>query len=147
MTQNDQPNPLQDTLLMPGTRSFERAVGWVCVLIVAGLAVFEIFLLQALFRGNGKLWGILALLAFSTALIYFFATVGRRLILNRPNSFGSLASPTVWFTCFGVFGLFTLVTVAVAIAKRDFASAQAATSSALLALLAFGAALHFRQRK
>ena len=147
MTHNNQPNPLQDTLLMPGPRYFERAVGWVCVLIAAGLAAFEIFLLRALFSGNGKLWGILALLFFSTALIYFFATVGRRLILNRPNTFDSIASPVVWFTCFGVFGFLTLLFIAFAIAKRDFALAQGATFSALLALLSFGAASHFRHRR
>ena len=146
MVPNHRPNQLQDTLLTPGPRYFEKPIGYVCVLVAAALAAFDTFLLLTMVRGQGKLLGLAVVLVCSTPLIYFFATVGRRLILNRPNTFGSIASPAAWFTCFAVFLFLTLLFIATAILKRDVGLAQGATMSALLALLAFGAASHFRRR-
>ncbi len=98
-------------------------------------------------RGTGKLIGLGALLVCAATLTCFFATVGRRLILNRPNTFGSIASPFTWFMCFSIFGLMTLVFIASAIIQRDMGPAQGAALSALLALLAYGTASHFRRRR
>ena len=117
------------------------------MLFAAALATFGAFLLLTIVRGNGKPLGLAALLVCTTALFYFFAMVGRRLILNRPNTFGSVASPATWFTCFAVFGVLTLLLVADAFSKQDMGLFRTATGSALLTLLAFGAASHFRKRK
>lgn len=147
MLPNDLTSQLQDTLLKPVPRDFQKPIGHVCMLLAAALAAFGAFLFLTMIQGNGKPLGLLGLTVFSAALAYFFAVVGRRLILNRPNTFGSVASPTAWFTCFAFFGVFTLLLVADAIAKQDVGLARTATGSALLTLLAFGAASHFRKRK
>lgn len=147
MVHNNLSDQLQDALLTPGPRYFEKSIGYGCVLIATALAAFDIVLLLTLIRGKGNPMGLGALMACTAILLYFFATVGRRLILNRPNTFGSIATPTVWLACFAVFGALTLLFITLAIAKRDLGLAQGATMSALLALLAFGAASHFRRRK
>lgn len=147
MLPNDLPNQLQDTLLKPVPRDFHKPIGYVCVLFGVALAAIGALLILTMFRGNGKPLGLAALLVCSAALGYFFAAVGRRLIHNRPNAFGSVASPTVWFTCFVIFGALTLLLVADALANQDVGLAQIATGSALLTLLAFGAASHFLRRK
>lgn len=147
MANHDKPTQLQDALLSPGRRHMEKAIGWVSVLVAVVLAAFDLFILMGIVRGKGNSLGVLALLVCSTALTYFFATVGYRLVRARPNTVGSIASPAAWFTCFAFFGVFTLLFIAGAIAKRDLALAQGAVLSALLALLAFGAASHFRRRR
>jgi hypothetical protein len=51
------------------------------------------------------------------------------------------------FTCFAFFGTLTLLFFAFVVARRDLTAAQGAARSALLALLAYGAASHLRRRK
>ena len=147
MIHHDRSTQLQDALLAHGSRRMEKAIGCVSVLVAAALAAFNLFILTAIVRGESKLLFLWALLSFSTAVTYFFATVGYRLLRARPNSVGSIASPAAWFTCFAFFGVLTLLFIAGAIARRDLALAQGAAMSALLALLAYGAASHFRRRK
>ncbi len=147
MIHHDRSTQLQDALLAHGSRRMEKAIGCVSVLVAAALAAFNLFILTAIVRGEGRLLFLWALLSFSTAVTYFLATVGYRLLRARPNPVGSIASPAAWFTCFAFFGVLTLLFIAGAIAKRDLALAQGAAMSALLALLAYGAASHFRRRK
>jgi hypothetical protein len=124
-----------------------EAIGWVSVAIAGALAAFDAFLVAPLVRGSASPFVLLGLIAFSTGLTYFFAAVGYRLVRARPNAVGSIANPAVWFTCFVCFAILALLFLAGAIAKSDFAFAQCAAVAALLALLAFGAATHFRRHR
>jgi hypothetical protein len=135
VSHHDKSTQLQDALLAPGSRSAETAIGWISAVVAAALATFDVFTLTAIVRGSGNLAGLWTVLTVSAALTYFFATVGYRLVRARPNKVGSIASSAIWFICFAVFGILTLLFIAVAVAKRDFAVAQGATLSALLALL------------
>lgn len=144
MAQPDNATQFQDVLLAPGSSLLEKAIGWVSLFVAAAFVAFDVFILMAMLRGKGQLWGLLALLALFAVLACFFAMVGYRLVRARPNAVGSILSPAVWFACVGVFGVLALLFIAGAIAKRDFAFAQGAAAAALLALLSFGAASHFR---
>ena len=147
MSDRDHSNPVQEALLAPGGRHFEKAVGWVSALVAAALAAFDLFLAVPIATGRFKELGLWALLAFSVALTYFFASVGYRLIREGPNSVGSIASPATWLTCFGLLVALSLAFVAAAVIEREFLFAQGAALSGLLALLAFGAASHFRRNR
>ena len=147
MSDHDHSTPIQEVLLAPSGRHLEKAVGWVSALIAALLAAFDLFLVAPIALGRFKELGLWALLAFSVALTYFFASVGYRLIRERPNSVGSVASPATWFTCFGLLAALSLAFVVAAVVEREFLFAQGAALSGLLALLAFGAASHFRRSR
>ena len=60
---------------------------------------------------------------------------------------GSIASPAIWFTCFGLLVALSLVFVVAAVVEQEFLFAQGAALSGLLALLAFGAGSHFRRSR
>ena len=147
MVHRNESTQLQDALLAPGGRLMEKVIGYVSAIFAAVLCALDLFILTAIVLGAGKLLALWALLAFSTPLTYFLATVGYRLMRARPNSVGSIASPAAWLTCFALFSALTLIFIVGAIAQRDLALAQGAAMSALLALLAFGAASHFHRRK
>ena len=147
MSDRERLTPIQEVLLAPGDRLFEKAVGWASALIAALLTAFDVFLVAPIVSGRLKEPGLWALLASSVALTYFFASVGYRLIRARPNSVGSIASPANWFTCFGLLVALSLTFVVAAIVKRDLLFAQGAALSGLLALLAFGAASHFHRKR
>jgi hypothetical protein len=139
--------PIPEVLLAPGGRPFEKAVGWASALTAALLTAFDLFLVAPIASGRSNEPGLWALLAFSVALTYFFASVGYRLIRARPNSVGSVASPATWSTCFGLLVVSSLTFVVAAVVKRELLFAQGAALSGLLALLAFGAAFHFRRKQ
>jgi hypothetical protein len=140
-------NSFQQFLLAPSGRHFEKGVGCVSALIAAVLAAFDVFLLVPMSTGNFKNFGLFSLLVISLALTYFFASVGYRLIRNRPNLVGSVAAPALWFACFLIFAALSIAFVSSAVLKHDFNFAQGAALSGLLALLAFGAGSHFRGRR
>ena len=147
MSDHHHSTPIQEALLAPSGRHLKKSVGWVSALIAAILAAFDLFLVVPIVGGRFKQPGLWALLALSVALTYFFASVGYRLIQDKPNSVGSIASPATWFTCFGLFVALSLAFVLAAVVQRDLLFAQGAAVSGLLALLAFGAASHFRRRR
>ena len=147
MSDRDHSSPLQRTLLASSGRHLEKAVGWVSALIAAFLAAFDLLLMLPIAFGTSKELGLWALLAFSVALTYFFASVGYRLIRKKPNSVGSIASPVTWLTCFGLFVALWLAFVVAAVVKKDVFLAQGAALAGLLALLAFGAASHVRRHR
>ena len=145
MSHRDHSTPVQEALLAQSSRHFEHAIGWISALIALLLAAFDLFLAAPIVSGRYKELGLWGLLALSVVITYFFASVGYRLIRSKPNSVGSIASPTAWFTCFGLFLVLSIAFVLAAIFKRDFQFAQGAALSGLLALLAFGAGSHFRR--
>lgn len=147
MKRTETPRQFRDALLMPAPRLVERLVGFASALVAVSLTAFAAFILVAIARGRGWPAALWSTFAVTVAVLHFFTTVAYRLLRNKPHRSGSMTSPAAWFACFAVFGLLTAALVVCAVVFRDFSFAQGATLSGLLALLSFGAATHFRQRR
>ena len=142
-----QQNTVERFLIQPAGSWLERLVGTVSLLFGAALFAASCFFTYALLTkpvGNSKaVYIVVLVLVFSSA---FLLNAGVRLLFAVPNKVGGLVPPAVWFLvsaamlCLAGFVAFTFT------AARFNDAAQALASALLLALLSYGAGMHFRRK-
>jgi cobalamin synthase len=76
--------------------------------------------------------GALIFLGVLVPIILFCLTVGSRLLLNRPNRYGSLFAPFVWRSLGIVFGIAAVSLAAMSVAYAMYTQLPAALFAALL---------------
>ena len=137
----------EQLLLRPAGKILERLVGIASCLLGTLLFAAMAFLLHALFiKRNSPSLTTYSVLLLVGALAALLLTAGTRLLLGRPNKFGSLFAPSLWFILSAIM-LSLAVLISFTISAANFGSgAQALTSALLLALLSYGAGMHFRKR-
>jgi len=138
-------SPTEKVLLQSAGTILERLVGVVSCLFGTLLFAAMCFLLHAVLtkRTGTALSTYLVLLAVGV-LAALLLTAGIRLLLARPNKYGGLFAPSVWFALSAVM-LCLAVFIAFTIDAANFgAGAQALISALLFALLSYGAGMHFR---
>jgi drug/metabolite transporter (DMT)-like permease len=136
-------NSAETILLQENPRGAERAVGAVCALVGALLALFTWTLVHGPFF-NKPSGGIYILVGVSAALTCLFFVAGIRLFLGKRNRYGSLFAPWVWFAISGTMLFAAAVFAVSSVSAPTFAAAQSIAAALLLALLAYGAGCHFR---
>lgn len=125
----------------------ERAVGVVALLVGLILATLLIPLVWSP-RSNTQIPAeVMVLIGVIFSLALFFFNASARLLLQLPNSYGSLFAPWVWFTFSTIFLALPILFALTATWQYAFNAAQAITSSLLLSLLSYGVGSHFRRKR
>jgi len=130
-------NPNAPLATQPGGLRIQRAVGVVALLVglaLAGLFVSGVFKLASL-RSAGETFALI-FLAVIGVLMAFFVTVGWRMALNRPNRYGSLLTPGLWFFVAVLFLILALTIASFFVAERRFSELETPAGALAFAVLA-----------
>ena len=134
-------------MLQPAGRWLERSVGVVALLLGTLLSLGTLFGAYSMLSKPVTTVAAAAIAVLILVLLSAFLVVaGLRLLRGVSKARSALFSPAVWFIvsgamlCLGVFFVIALVP------KSAAEGGQAVTLSLLLALLSFGAGVHFRRK-
>lgn len=132
-----QNNPNALIAAQPGGLWIQRAVGVAALLVGVALAVlFAVGALKLTTRDEVAETTVLIFIAIVGVLAALFLSVGLRMTLNRPNRYGSLLTPGLWFLIAALFLASSVAGACLMVAQGRFAILEASVSALLLAALA-----------
>jgi cytochrome bd-type quinol oxidase subunit 2 len=139
--------PAEQLLLQPVNSWLERTVGLAAFVIGAVLLLGFVLYAPDVVRGETpRTLGAWVVLAILLLVGLFLASVGTRLVLQRPSKNGSLTAPWVWFCAAVTWAVLATTCLVITLKNPSAEGAQATAAAALFSLLSYGAGANFRRK-